>query len=135
MSGICVAVLATAGVVTALILPSFTERGIAFDGKGHLLTAQTMYQGFLDHVGVPVGVAMLALLGVLALGIAIVSLARGSHLSRGTLIFTWIFAAMLGFAAYAVSIVLGPRFWPSAVLAIVCAVLITVQYLRRSSVG
>lgn len=135
MSAACVAVLCAAGIMSALTFPSFTERGTALDSKGRLLAVQTEYQSFLDYVGASVGVSLLATLLVLALGVTVVSLARGSHLSRGTLFLTWVFAAAFAYIAYAVSIVLGPRFWPRAILALVCAVLLTVQYVRGAQMG
>lgn len=130
-SGVGVAVLGTAGVIAAIALPTATQRGTALDARGRVLSVQATPIGFFQHVGVLTGVAMLAALGVLALCLATVSLARGSQLSLATLLFLWSLAGVLTYAALAATIVLGPNFWPSAALGIVCALLATVQFIRR----
>ncbi len=131
VSGVGAAVLGVVGAITAIALPTAMQRGTALDARGNVLAVQTTQIGFLQHVGAPVGVAMLTALGVLALCLAIVSLARGSQLSLATLIFLWVLAGLLTYAALAATVVLGPNFWPSAALSIVCAVLATAQFLRQ----
>jgi len=131
VSGAGVAVLGAAGLITAIVLPTAIQRGTALDARGHVLSVQTTQIGFFQHVGAPMGVAILSALGVLAICLAIVSLARGSQLSLATLLFLWCLAGLLTYAALAATIVLGPNFWPSAALGIVCAILATAQFLRQ----
>ena len=128
VSGVGVAILGAAGVVAAIALPTAMQRGTALDARGNDLSVQTTQIGFLQHVGAPMGIAILAALGVLVLCLATVSLARGGRLSLATLIFLWVLAGLLTYAALAATIVLGPNFWPSAALGIVCAVLATAQF-------
>jgi len=71
------------------------------------------------------------MLGVLALCIATVSLARGGRLSLATLIFLWVLAGLLTYAALAATVALGPNFWPSAAFGVICAVLATVQLIQQ----
>ena len=128
VSGTGVAVLGVAGIVASLALPTAMQRGTALDARGNVLSVQTTQIGYLQQVGTPLGIAVLTMLGVLALCIAIVSLARGGRLTLATLIFLWVLAGLLTYAALAATIVLGPNFWPSAALGIVCAVLATAQF-------
>ncbi len=128
VSGAGVAVLGAAGVIASLALPTAMQRGTALDARGNVLSVQTTQTGFLQQVGKPLGVAVLTMLGVFALGIATVSLARGGPLSLATLIFLWVLAGLLTYAALAATVALGPNFWPSAALGIVCAVLATAQF-------
>ena len=128
VSGASVAVLGLAGVITALVLPTAMQRGTALDARGNVLSVQTTQIGFLQQVGAPTGIAILAALGVLALCLITVSLARGGQLSLATLLFLWGFACLLTYAALAATVALGPNFWPSAALGIVCAVLATAQF-------
>ena len=130
VSGVGVAILGAAGVVAAIALPTAMQRGTALDARGNVLSVQTTQIGFLQHVGAPMGIAILAALGVLVLCLATVSLARGSQPSLATLLFLWCLAGLLTYAALAASIVLGPNFWPSAALGIVCALLATLQFIR-----
>ena len=131
VSGAGVAVLGMAGVIASLTLPNATQRGTALDARGSILTVQTTQMTFLQQVGTPLGTAVLTLFGVLALCIAIITLARGSHLSLATLAFLWLLSGLLTYFALAATIRLGPNFWPSAVLGIACAVLATAQFIRR----
>ena len=131
VSGAGVAVLGVAGVITALVLPTAMQRGTALDARGNVVSVQTTQIGFLQQVGTPLGIAVLIILGVLALCIATVSLARGGRLSLATLIFLWVLAGLLTYAALAATVALGPNFWPSAVLGVICAILATMQFLRK----
>lgn len=130
-SGVGVAVLGAAGIVASLALPTAMQRGTALDARGNVLSVQTTQMGFLQQVGTPMGIAVLTILGVLALCIATVSLARGGHLSLATLIFLWVLAGLLTYAALAATIALGPNFWPSAAFGAICAVLATVQLIQQ----
>ncbi len=87
VSGAGVAVLCVAGVIASLALPTATQRGTALDARGSILTVQTMQITFLQQVGTPLGIAVLTMSGVLAPCIAVISLARGSHLALATLAF------------------------------------------------
>ena len=131
VSGAGVAILGVAGVLAAIALPTAAQRGTALDARGNILSVQTTHTGYLQQLGAPLGIAILTTLGVIALCIAIISLARGNHLSLATLIFLWILAGLLTYAALAATIALGPNFWPSAALGIICAVLATAQFVRR----
>ncbi|HEU4784355.1 MAG TPA: hypothetical protein VFS83_13520 [Ktedonobacterales bacterium] len=131
VSGVGVAVLGAAGIVASLALPTAMQRGTALDARGNVLSVQTTQTGFFQHVGAPMGVAILAALAVLALCLATVSLARGSQLSLATLLFLWGFAGLLTYAALAVAVALGPNFWPSAALGVVCAILATAEFIQR----
>jgi hypothetical protein len=130
-SGVGVAVLGVAGVIASFALPTAMQRGTALDARGSVLSVPTTQIGFFQHVGAPMGIAILATLGVLALCLATVSLARGSQLSLATLVFLWGLAGLLTYVALAATVVLGPNFWPSAVFGIICALLATVQFIRR----
>ena len=131
VSGAGVALLGVAGIIAAVTLPTAMQRGTALDARGNILSVQTTQVGYLQQVGTPLGIAILTMLGVLALCIATISLARGSHLSLAMLAFLWILAALLTYAALAASVALGPNFWPSAGLGIVCAILATAQFIRQ----
>jgi hypothetical protein len=131
VSGVGVAVLGAAGIVASLALPTAMQRGTALDARENVLSVQTTQMGFLQQVGTPLGIAVLTILGVLALCVATVSLARGGGLSLATLIFLWVLAGLLTYAALAATIALGPNFWPSAAFGVICAVLATVQLIRR----
>lgn len=131
VSGAGVAVLGAAGIVASLALPTAMQRGTALDARGNVLSVQTTQMGFLQQVGMPLGIAVLTMLGVLALCIATVSLARGGRLSLATLLFLWALVGLLTYAALAATVALGPNFWPSAALGVICAVLATVQLIQQ----
>ena len=131
VSGAGVAVLGVAGVIAAVALPAATLRGVALDARGSVLSVQTTQIGYLQRVGTPLGIAVLTVFGVLALCVAIISLARGNHLSLATLVVLWLLAALLAYAALAATVAMGPYFWPSAALGVVCAALATVQFVQR----
>ncbi len=130
-SGMGVAVLGVAGAIASLALPNATQRGTALDARGSILSVQTTQVGYLQQVGTPLGIAIPMLFSDLALCIAIISLARGSHLSLATLAFVWMLAGLLTYAALAATVALGPNFWPSAALSIVWTVLVTALYIGR----
>ena len=131
VSGAGVAILGAAGVITAIVLPSAMQRGTALDARGNVLSVQTTQIGFLQQVGTPLGIAVLTMLGVLALCIATIGLARGGRLSLAMVIFLWALVCLLTYAALAATVALGPNFWPSAVFGVTCAVLATVQLIRQ----
>ena len=131
VSGAGVAILGVAGVIAAIALPTAAQHGTALDARGNILSVQTTHTGYLQQLGAPLGIAILTTLGVIALCIAIITLARGSHLSLATLAFLWLLSGLLTYFALAATIRLGPNFWPSAVLGVACAILATAQFIRR----
>ena len=60
VSGAGIAVLGVAGIVVSLALPTAMQRGTALDARGNVLSVQTTQTGFLQQVGTPLGIAVLA---------------------------------------------------------------------------
>lgn len=133
--GMLVGILGLAGVAVGWLAPYGGNSERVFR-DGHLIEASSSTYSFADTVGLRVALAVLITFALLVAWVSVASILHWRSRTGGWLSAVWAGTAVLVLVlvTWGTTVLLAYLFWPSAVLALACAVLATVRNARMRRV-
>lgn len=124
--GVLVGIVGLAGVAVVWLAPySGSSERVLRDG--HLIAASSSTYSFADTIGLRVAIAVLITFAVLVAWVSVTAILHWRSRTGGWLSEMWVGTALLVLVTWGTTVLLAYLFWPSAVLALACAVLASVR--------
>lgn len=129
VSGLLTLVVGLAGIAVAVLVP-WGESSQRLYSHGQLIETRTYTTSLTQHIGLGPEIGVLLSIGALVLWVVVAASlharsGRGERLGN-----VWVAAVALAVASYvSTGLLLAPLFWPSALMALVCAVFATMRHL------
>lgn len=129
VSGLLTLVVGLASIAVAVLVP-WGESSQRLYSNGKLIETRTHTTSLTQQIGLGPEIGVLLALGTLVLWVAVAATLHARSGRSEGLGMVWVAAVVLAVASYvSTGLLLAPLFWPSALMALVCAVFATMRHL------